>query len=50
MAEIPTEGLKLKGTRFLSPPYVGEPLYQCAKAVVVYGFSPFPCRIRSSKG
>ena len=40
MAEVPTERLKLKETRFLSPPIVGAPLYQCAKAVVVYGFDP----------
>jgi hypothetical protein len=40
MAEVPTERLKLKETRFLSPPIVGAPLYQCAKAVVVYGFCP----------
>jgi hypothetical protein len=40
MAEVPTEGLKLKDRRYLSPPLVGEPLYQCAQAVVVYGFEP----------
>ena len=40
MAEVPTERLKLKETRFLSPPVVGAPLYKCAKAVVVYGFDP----------
>lgn len=40
MAEVPTERLKLKETRFLSPPIVGAPLYQCAKAVVIYGFDP----------
>jgi hypothetical protein len=38
MSEVPTEGLKLKEKRYLSPPLVGEPLYQCATAVVVYGF------------
>jgi hypothetical protein len=40
MAEVPTKSLKLEETRFLSPPIVGEPLYQCAKAIVVYGFDP----------
>lgn len=40
MAEVSTERLKLKETRFLSPPIVGAPLYQCANAVVVYGFDP----------
>ncbi|RDK03016.1 hypothetical protein [Paraburkholderia lacunae] len=40
MAEVPTERLKLKETRFLSPPVVGEPLYQCAKALVILGFDP----------
>jgi hypothetical protein len=40
MAEVKTEGLKLEETRFLSPPRVGEPLYRCAKAVVVYDFVP----------
>ena len=40
MTEVPTERLKLKDKRFLSPPLVGAPLYQCAKAVVVYGFDP----------
>lgn len=40
MAEVPTERLKLKETRFLSPPSVGTPLYQCAKAIVIYGFDP----------
>lgn len=39
MTEVPTEGLKLKERRYLSPPLVGEPLYQCATAVVVYGFN-----------
>src|SRR5437867_3465493 len=29
MAEVPTERLKLKETRFLSPPIVGAPPYQC---------------------
>ncbi len=38
MAEVPTKRLKLEDTRYLSPPLVGEPLYQCAQAVVVYGF------------
>jgi hypothetical protein len=38
MTEVPTERLRLKDKRFLSPPLVGEPLYQCAKAAVVYGF------------
>jgi hypothetical protein len=38
MTEVPTEGLKLKERRYVSPPIVGEPLYQCATAVVVYGF------------
>lgn len=38
MGEVPTERLKLKDTRFLSPPIVSAPLYQCATAVVVYGF------------
>ena len=38
MAEVPTERLKLKDKRLLSPPIVGAPLYQCATAVVVYGF------------
>lgn len=40
MVEVPTERLKLKDSRFLSPPIVGAPLYQCATSVVVYGFSP----------
>jgi hypothetical protein len=38
MAEVPTKRLKLEDTRYLSPPLVSEPLYQCAQAVVVYGF------------
>jgi hypothetical protein len=38
MAEVPTNRLKLEEKRYLSPPLVGEPLYQCANAVVVYGF------------
>src|SRR5439155_26862768 len=40
MAEVPTERLKLKESRFLSPPIVGAPVYNCAKAVVIYGFVP----------
>ncbi|WP_163988336.1 hypothetical protein [Pyxidicoccus caerfyrddinensis] len=38
MSEVPTKRLNLEDTRYLSPPLVGEPLYQCAKAVVVTGF------------
>ena len=38
MTEVPTRSLKLEDKRGLSPPYVGEPLYGCASAVVVYGF------------
>ncbi|SRR5258705_152586 len=38
MAEVPTEGLRFKDSRLLSPPQVGAPLYQCATAIVVYGF------------
>jgi hypothetical protein len=38
MAEVPTKRLKLEDGRYLSPPFVGEPLYRCASAVVVYGF------------
>jgi hypothetical protein len=38
MGEVPTERLKLKDRRYLSPPVVGEPLYQCSTVVVVYGF------------
>jgi hypothetical protein len=38
MTEVPTERLRLKNSRLLSPPQVGAPLYQCAKAIVVYGF------------
>jgi hypothetical protein len=38
MAEVPTRRLRLEDKRYLSPPLVGEPLYQCATAVVVYGF------------
>jgi hypothetical protein len=40
MAEVPTRRLKLEDRKFLSPPIVGEPLYQCAIAVSVYGFVP----------
>jgi hypothetical protein len=39
MTEVPTERLQLKETRRLSPPLVAEPLYQCAKAIVVLGFN-----------
>ena len=38
MTEVPAKRLKLKDRRSLSPPLVGEPLYQCATAVAVYGF------------
>jgi hypothetical protein len=38
MAEVPTKSLKLEETRFLSPPVVREPLYQCATAIVVDDF------------
>jgi hypothetical protein len=38
MTEVPTQSLKLEDKRGLSPPYVGEPLYGCASAVVVYGY------------
>ena len=40
MTEVPTKRLKLEDKRFLSPPLVGAPLYECAKAIVVYGFDP----------
>jgi hypothetical protein len=39
MTEVPTRRLKLEDKRLLSPPLVGAPLYQCASAVVVYGFN-----------
>jgi hypothetical protein len=39
--EVPRERLKLVDDRNpLSPPILVEPLYQCATAVVVYGFVP----------
>ncbi len=33
MAEVPTKRLKLEDTRYLSPPLVGEPLYQQCNGV-----------------
>ena len=40
MRDVPTAGLQLEDTAFLSPPPVGAPLYQGAKALVVHGFNP----------
>jgi hypothetical protein len=38
---VKREGLKLKDDReLLTPPWLGEPLYQCATAVTVFGFVP----------
>lgn len=39
--EVSRGRLKLKDDRkLLSPPWLAEPLYQCATAVTVYGFVP----------
>ena len=40
MTQVPVKKLKLEETRPLSPPYLDEPLYQCATAVTVLGFVP----------
>lgn len=40
MRDVPTGSLRLEDTAFLSPPLVGAPLYQGAKALIVHGFNP----------
>lgn len=40
MTQVPVKKLKLEETRPLSPPYLDEPLYQCATTVTVLGFVP----------